>query len=98
MAGSISSGSSRLAPAPAVTATSTSSGGLNPADEGTMLARPFKSVVALLWLTLRIVGIAELPPPVEVPPARSTVLRNDTGAAMMGFGGEEKSVTRTTTG
>ena len=99
MAGSSSSGSSIRALTPAVTATSTSSGGLNPADDGTMLARPLKSVVTPLWLTLRITGIAGLAatPPEDDPPGRSTVVRNETGAAITGFGGEEKSVTRSTT-
>src|SRR5579863_3419312 len=100
MAGSSSSGSSIRALTPAVTATSTSSGGPNPAEDGTRLARPLKSVVTLLWLTLRITGIAGLASPTaeDDPSGRRTVVRNETGAAMTGFGGEEKSVTRTTTG
>lgn len=62
-----------------------------------MLAKPFKSVVMLLWLTLRISGIAEVLA-VDGPSERRTVVKNETGAAMIGFGGEEKSVTRTATG
>ena len=63
------------------------------------------SVAALLWLTLRMTGIAGLPefvspspPPEGVPPGRNTVVKNVTGAASTGFGGDEESVTRTMAG
>lgn len=42
--------------------------------------------------------VSPVPLAVDVPSGRSTVVRNVTVAAMMGFGGEEKSVTRTMTG
>jgi len=70
-----------------------------------MLASPLTSVVALLWLTCRITGVAGLPewvsslPPLGgVPPRRWTVVRKATLAAITGFGGEAESVTRTTIG
>jgi len=84
---------------------STSSGGLKPLLEGVILASPFISLVALLWLTLRITGMAGLmglvsPPPAPggAPPGRNTVVRNTTGAASTGCGGEAESTTRTTSG
>ena len=70
-----------------------------------MFTNPFRSLVATLWLTCRITGMAGLlglvspvPLAVDVPSGRSTVVRNVTVAAITGFGGEEKSVTRTITG
>src|SRR5208283_1398411 len=70
-----------------------------------MLARPFASLPALAWLTLRMTGMdglpeLESPPPAPgaAPPGRRTVVRNVTVAPSTGFGGDDESVTRTTTG
>ncbi len=74
-------GSSRNPAVPALIDTSTSNGALNPPLEGTMFATPFASVMALVWLTCMMTGIAGLPgfkspPPPEEdsPPGRSTVV------------------------
>ena len=67
---------------PAVTVTSTSTGGLKQLLEGTMLANPLISVVPVLCVAFKITGMAESsgsispsPPTVAVPPGRSTVFR-----------------------
>ena len=89
---------------PAVIATSTSTGGLNPPRDGDICrAVDVSGCVALGdFQNDRHRGIAGIqsPPPLpdDVPPGRNTVVRNTTGAAITGLGGEDRSVTRTTTG
>jgi hypothetical protein len=89
-AGRSSSGSSRGTAAPAVIATSTSTGGLKAPPEGATLAKPFKSLVTVLWLTLRIRGSDGKSRPCRgrnSPTGRSTLVRKATPAAMTEFGG-----------
>ena len=80
-AGSNCSGHMSRAVVPAEMPTSSSSGGLKLPLVGTRLASPLMSVVTLLWLTLRITGIAgfvglvsPLPPAGGAPPGRITVV------------------------
>ena len=88
-----------------MTATLTSKGALRPAAEGTMLAIPLMSVVALLWLTCRITGMEELLEEFSslaasgnVPLGLSQVVRKPTLAAATELGGTEESVTWTIIG
>jgi hypothetical protein len=99
-AGYSSSGKSITELTPAVALTSTSSGPPKPSAEGVVLANPFRSVMTLLWLTFRITGRTGFTPPSldGAPTGRSTVVKNATLAAITEFGGEEESVTRTSTG
>src|ERR1700722_756805 len=92
---------------PAVASTLTSRVPLNDPAEGSTLARPLKSVSAMLWLALRMSGMTGLlwqeSPAAEFPVAefseeRSTIFSNATLAPSTGLGGEEESVTRTTIG
>ena len=68
-AGTASNTSFITALTPVVVTTSTSSGRLNPALDGTMFTKPLASVSVLVWLTARITCDAELVVLVSPPPA-----------------------------
>jgi hypothetical protein len=80
-AGRTCSGKSSSALVPAATKMSTTRGGLKLLREGTILAKPFTSVIAVLCATCRITGcegfnglVSPSPTPGEVPPGLRTVV------------------------
>jgi len=75
---------------------------VNDPTDGTKLANPLTSLCTVLWLAFRMtgipVGVPEGSPGADVSPSpvgRITVDWNSTLAPRIGFGGVEKSVTRT---